>query len=199
VPETPTPTETFVPVPTRTPLCDATPQTGCRDPGRAVLRIKAAEGDNELAWRWLAGYAPLVEFGDPTDNTRYGLCIYDSTNRVPALVFSVDVEAGACGRPPCWTRLEAPFRGYRYTEQDGVPYGVKRLLLRGGDPSQDSLLADAGGEFLQLPPPVSTRRYFAQEDDVIVQLVNDAGKCWQSIFRPSDVDMNLPKGYEATR
>ena len=76
---------------------------------------------------------------------------------------------------------------------------MHQLLLKGGKPGRDSLLAAAGGEDLVLPPPFDASRLFAPQEDVIVQLVTDAGGCWQSVFRPRDVLQNLPELYQAAR
>ena len=72
-------------------------------------------------------------------------------------------------------------------------------MLKGGNPGRDSLQAGGGGEDLKLPLPVSATRYFAQDENVIVQLLNDIDECWQSTFRPADVVYNLPELYQAAR
>ena len=75
---------------------------------------------------------------------------------------------------------------------------MNELLLKGGRPGRDSLLAIAGGESLALPLPFNASRLFAPED-VIVQLVTDTTSCWQSTFRPGDVLLNQPELYQAAR
>ena len=75
---------------------------------------------------------------------------------------------------------------------------MNKLLLNGGKPGRDSLLAIAGGESLALPLPFNASHLFAQED-VIVQLVTDTTSCWQSTFRPRDILLNQPELYQAAR
>jgi hypothetical protein len=199
VPPTRTPTET--PVPTPTTLCNVTPRAGCRAAGRSTLEIKVAADRSKLAWRWLSGNAPLGEFGDPTTVTSYGLCVYAGIAGGPALAVDVGVRAaGECRSSPCWSRLGvATVRGYRFSDPSGTQHGMEKLLLNGGRPGRDSLIASAGGRSLVLPPPFSASGLFAQQENVIVQLVTDADSCWESIFRPSDVLLNLPELYEAER
>jgi hypothetical protein len=199
VPPTRTPTET--PVPTPTTLCNVTPRAGCRTSGRSKLLIKVTFADrSRLTWRWLRGTAPLAEFGDPTTATSYGLCVYASTAGVPALAVDIGVRAASeCRRSPCWSRLgTGTLRGYQFGDPFRAQHGMHQLRVKGGKPGRDSLLAAAGGEDLVLPLPFNANRLFAQED-VIVQLVTDAGGCWQSVFRPHDVRLNLPEVYQASR
>ncbi len=195
----PTRTPTDTPRPTPTTLCKSAPSGGCGTSGASLLRIEVSR-NSMLSWRWLDGAIPLADFGDPTSTTDYALCIYDSTAGVPALVFAAQVEGGGdCARMPCWSRVGAPTRGYRLSDASGMQYGMERLLLRGGRLGSDTLQAGAGGDNLELPLPVSIDKFFAQQDDVIVQLVNNVNKCWQSTFRPRDVVHNLPELYEAER
>ena len=199
VPPTATPTET--PMATPTTLCGTTPRDGCRNSPSSLLRIQIAASGERLTWRWYSGSAPLAEFGDPIVSTSYSLCIYDSINRVPSLTFRSLVDPGGqCNRSPCWSRLgTGPLAGYRFVDTSGVQYGIQKLVLKGGNPGRDSLQAGGGGEDLKLPLPVSATRYFAQDENVIVQLLNDIDECWQSTFRPADVVYNLPELYQAAR
>lgn len=199
VPPTPSPTDS--PRPTPTTLCGPSPRDGCRGSGSSLLRIQSAASGEKLTWRWQDGVAPLAELGDPVVKTFYSLCIYDSINRVPSLAFRSLVDPGGqCGRSPCWSRLgtSSP-RGYSFLDAAGFQYGVQKIVLKGGNPGRDSLQAGGGGDELKLPLPVSGSQYFAQDENVIVQLVNDADACWQSTFQPRDVVNNMPELYQAER
>ena len=197
---TPTRTFTEVPTPTPTTLCAATPRTGCRNAPNTDLRLKVAAGGDSLDWRWISGNAPLREFGDPTSTTTYALCIYDAVNHVPHLAFVAQVEPGGfCHRSPCWSTVGSPPIGYRFVDSDGLQYGIEKLLLRDRSAARDSIIAQGGGDQLELPLPVGVDQFFAQQDNVVVQLVNDVAGCWESLFRPGDVMSNTSVLYEAAR
>ena len=42
-----------------------------------------------------------------------------------------------------------------------------------------------------------TCQYFTHQDDVTVQLVNDVGGCWESVFSPATVLKNQSALYKA--
>jgi hypothetical protein len=159
-----------------------------------------AAGGDILNWRWISGSAPLREFGNPVATTTYALCIYDSVQRVPHLVFAAQIEPGGfCGQSPCWNTVGSPVVGYRFVDSDGLQDGMERLLLRDRGAARDSIIAQGGGDHLELPLPVGIDKFFAQQDEVVVQLVNDVDGCWESAFGPGDVTANTSVLYEASR
>jgi YVTN family beta-propeller protein len=170
--------------------------------GRAGLIIKNRGGNsNGLTWKWLKGAVSIPQLGDPTADTRYALCLYDESGQVPSLALSLDVPAGgSCGVLPCWSALGGSnLRGYRFLDFSGQHDGAKKMLLKGGRPGRDKLRIRASGGALPLPPAVSASAYFAQQDEVTVQLVSDAGGCWESVFPIGAVLHNSPRLYKATR
>ncbi len=197
---TPSRTVTETPTPTPTTLCNAAPRGGCRVAPGTDLRLKVGPSGDTLNWRWLSGNAPLREFGDPATTTAYALCIYDSVANVPRVVFAAPIEPGGfCGRSPCWSTVGSPPIGYRFVDADGLQHGMERLLLRDRTSARDSIIAQGGGVHLKLPLPVGVDQFFAQQDTVVVQLVNDVGGCWESTFRPGDVTANTSVLYDAAR
>ena len=197
-PSTPTPTPTATPA----PLCGAAPRSSCVAAGRAGLIIKNRGGNsNGLTWKWLRGAVSIPELGDPRADTRYALCLYDETGQVPALTLSVDVQpGGTCGILPCWSGLGGSnLSGYRFVDLTGQNDGAKKMLLKGGRPGRDKLRVKASGVGLPLPAAVSLTEYFAQQDEVTVQLVTDAGGCWESVFPIGSVLRNSPTLYKASR
>jgi hypothetical protein len=201
---TPTPTgdtPTITPTPTATPLCGATPRSVCRDAAHGALSIKNSGNTKKLLWKWSRGDAGIGEFGDPTTATSYAFCVYDSTSQTPALALSIDLAPGGdCESRPCWSAMGSTNSfGFRYADSAAMQHGVKKLQLRGGKPGKDKILAKASGGALMLPAAVSPAQYFAQQDDVTLQLVNDAGGCWQSVFSAADVIVNQAIGYKAAR
>jgi YVTN family beta-propeller protein len=192
-------TPTTTPTPTATPLCGATPRGSCRSADAAALLLKHRGGSSKkLAWKW-RGDAGIGEFGDPTATTRYAVCVYDSTGQVSALALSIEVApAGTCNGAPCWSASASTSTfGFQYRDPATFQGGAKKIQLRGGKPGRDKLLVKAAGAALAAPNAVSGNQYFAQQDDVTVQLVNDAGGCWQSVFAPADAVVNRPTLYKA--
>jgi hypothetical protein len=120
---------------------------------------------------------PLGQFGNPTVNTRYALCVYDETAQTPSLKVSVQVAAGTG-----WAHTS---NGFKFKDPAGSQQGAQKLQLKGGNPGHDKLFVKAGGGALTLPGAASATQYFNQQDDVTVQLVNDTGACFQSVFAPS--------------
>ena len=199
VPPVATPTNT----PTSTPalLCGASPRSGCRSGVKSLLTIKVNGTATRLTWRWLKGNAPIAELGNPPANTRYALCVYDSIGVAPSLVISSQVQGGGtCGSGSCWKTLGGSnVKGYRFSDSAGSQQGMQKLILKGGKPGSDKLLATAGGAGLGLSPPVNATYMFAHQNDVIVQLVNDTGNCFESVFQPGNALRNDPTQYKAKR
>ncbi|MFN8644974.1 MAG: hypothetical protein U0802_26120, partial [Candidatus Binatia bacterium] len=201
--DTATATGTPTTTPTATPasLCAAAPRGGCHTAGKTLLLVKAAGARSTVLWRWLQGDAPLSELGDPTTATGYALCAYDAAALVPSLALRIEVApGGTCGGPPCWQGLGGTTpTGFNFNDSAGSQQGMQKLKLKGGTPGRDKLLAKASGAALVLPPPASASQLFAQNDDVIVQLVSERGACWESVFPPSAVTTNRPDLYKAKR
>ena len=67
-----------------TPLCAATPVSGCRTSAKGLLLLKKAPIDtsNSLTWKWTQGAGTArVEFGSPVlGTTTYALCVYDASS-----------------------------------------------------------------------------------------------------------------------
>ncbi|MDX2166512.1 MAG: hypothetical protein SF182_05590 [Deltaproteobacteria bacterium] len=190
--DTATPTPTPSATPTPTPLCGATPRSGCHLAGTSRLSIKSGTAPR-LTWRWAKGDAPMPEIGSPTSTTHVALCIYDEIGNAPVLGMDVEV-APFFG----WRALggSSP-RGFLFSDPVGNQGGTQKLLIKGGHAGKDSILVKSKGPSLVLPAPVLQTQLFRQQDNVTVQLVSEAGGCWQSVFSPSAVQKNLVDQYKA--
>ena len=104
------------------------------------------------------------------------MCIYDETAQAPALAVGVGVEPG-----PRWTNSGS---GFRYKDLTASQQGAQKIRIKSGNPGRDKLQAKASGLQLPLPGPVLPGQYFQQQDNVTVQLINDAGGCWEAVFPP---------------
>jgi len=195
LPPSETPTDT--PTPTATPLCGSTPRSGCGAAGSSALLVRNKGGSkNSLSWKWLKGDVDSAQLGDPRAVTHYALCVYDASSQISSLKLTIEVApGGTCGPLSCWGS-----RGgdkYRFVDTSAAQDGAKKILLKGGAPGKGKLLVKGAGAALALPTPVSATQYFAQHDDVTVQLVNEAGGCWESVFPFGAVLRNTSTTYKA--
>ncbi len=139
-------------------------------------RLGAAK--DKLTWKGKGLPMGPASLGDPTTTTGYLLCVYDTPRPgEEALVLeSALPPGGLCGKRPCWTRtVAAPPASSRVAFAPRTPVaGIAKLKLTqstGGGSVQVSGKGDG-----VRPPPLPLR------GDVVVQLRNDAGGCWQSRF-----------------
>lgn len=176
--ETPTPT----PTPTATPLCVATPRSGCGTPavaGKSRFQVRDAS-TAKLLWRWSAGDATLPQFGRPEATAAYALCVYDEAAGVPSLAMQLHIPpAGSCGGQDCW---KPGARGFTYKGRGANGDGVDTVILKEGVGGRAKIIVKAKGNALALPPPFSVAVQFAQSPGLRVQLVNSVGACWESRF-----------------
>ncbi len=158
-----------------TPGCGAVPATGCRAPvaaGQAALLLRNAsvpDKDN-LQWKWSRGATtPKPDFGNPTIDTSYQLCLYDGGT----LRMSLPLPAGgACGGRACWKENGA---GFQYADKTGL-HGVTRLILKSGAaPGKAKILVKGRGANLAMPTlPLA--------QPVTVQLRSSTGVCWDAVY-----------------
>jgi hypothetical protein len=147
--------------------------------GKGSLTLKddvANDKKDVLTWKWAKGDATIVDdFGDPLMATAYDLCLYDGSG---ALVAKTRVPAGGlCGKPnrpkPCW-KSNKP--GFKYRDSIGGAGGVRAVTLKSGAQTKASIVVQAKGPGLDLPPlPVGSF-------PLRVQLRNTAGVCFDAEF-----------------
>jgi cysteine-rich repeat protein len=154
-----------------------TAQTGCRS--ALASSIKLLRGDaaerSQVPWQWKKGAATSIsEFGDPIGAvpTSYALCIYDASG---IILRAAIPGGGLCRGKPCWS--SAGVTGFHYRDRDATPDGITSINLTAGATGKASIKLKAKGATLAPPPlPVD------QNPAVTLQLSNDAGMCWQSVF-----------------
>jgi hypothetical protein len=156
--------------------CNATPRAGCKQPtvgDKAFLLVKSAGGaDDKLTWKWIKGEETLpVEVGDPTASTDFTLCIYDSNGGPPTLVSQSIITAG--------TSWEASGAGFKYKDPSGSSSGITKMVIKPGEAGKAKILVKGAGSFLDTPVlPLD------QNPEVVGQLSNDIGSCWEARFSP---------------
>ena len=166
--------------------CASAPLDGCRQltrPGRSYLTLLEAgsAAKNRLHWRWLDGESTsLVEFGDPTANDDYELCLYDATG---ARRMEVSIPAGGtCGAgsraTDCWKEASmAPWAtGYGYRNRGGAPEGMRSLRLKPGQNGKARIEAKGGGGLLDMPDLA------ALAAPLRVQLQGSHDECFDATF-----------------
>jgi len=132
-----------------------------------------------------------ADFGDPTSNEGYVLCLYDASSPSGALLMENRIPAGGtCGTKPCWKALGNPpgAKGYRYKDKERTPNGILKVVLKPGIEGKSKIVVKggqsnvftgaAGAPPLPLPLPVT------------MQLQNSSGECWQATYDTDGVGVN---------
>ena len=105
------------------------PRALCRQADRArfALRRRADDRHSQLEWQWIEGETTTEsDLGDPTAETSYALCIYDTRGGAATLAGLVGVGP----RPDTWT--DRGSGGWLYHDRTGSQDGVTRLRLQPG-------------------------------------------------------------------
>ncbi len=149
-----------------------TPAVGCKqtvDPTDATITIKDSSSDNgdKIQWKWRG--QQTLNFGTPTTTTNYALCVYDQASGARRLVVDASIPAGL--------RWQSTSSGYKYSDSSGASSGVRAAKLRYGEDRRASINVVARGANTTLPPLA-----LDQDTEVLVQLVTDAGLCWEAHY-----------------
>ena len=155
--------------------CPAAPSS-CRTAGKNKLLIKNKSDDSKdkLIWKWSKGAATTqAEFGDPTDDASYALCLY--AGATPTVLEALHVPA-AGGR---WSVVGS--KGYKYNDPTGASSGIAKVIVKGGVAGKSKALVKGKGASL---PDIDSELPIATGDlPVIVQLRNNRnGICWEGTF-----------------
>lgn len=166
-----------------TVACELTPRAGCRTAQRSSLslRNRTVNDADTLAWSWLKGEATdLAEFGAPTQDTDYAVCLYADG----LLTGEVDMPAS----PTTWSGAR---RSLKFKDRSGSTTGAKKAKLAAGAAARASIRLAAGGEALpDFPLPLTA--------PLTVQLVQGATTtCWEATYSLAQVTSNSPDGLKA--
>ena len=160
----------------RLELCGPAPRTDCRKPlapGGAALLVRNDTSDarDQLTWTW-SGALATDEPGDPTADTSYLLCLYDTAAPFEPVLALAAPAGGTCRTMACWRRSGSA--GFTYRDRLETPDGLADVKLRPSSPHAISVKGK--GSNLHLPagtlaPPLT------------VQLVRTgSGACWDAEF-----------------
>ena len=154
------------------------PLSGCREAQRNSLFIKS-KGKSKWKWKWKRGAATVKqEFGDPLEDTDYRVCIYSSARSVQNSHICTNLPAGSG-----WTEDR---NGFKFKSSSDVG-GIFHLRLKRGKQDRTRILVKGREARVGEALPLS--------EDVVVQISNSDGLCWQSEF--STFKKNNEKRFEA--
>jgi hypothetical protein len=160
-----------------------TPSTGCVPAVKASFQMRDSANDlvDRLKFNWRGGPVLLPDMGDPTDTTRYELCVYDSSG----VRFAVGVPPGSG-----WSLTGSPSapKGYRYKSRTGDIQGVTRIDIRGSSlPKGKAKVSGKGGQLPYEPvgPPLIPFSL-----PVTTQLYASDGACWEAEFGVGETRRN---------
>jgi len=161
-------TDTFTIV--KAPSCPPTPRVGCTASasGKLVLKDNAGGDKDKLLWKWKDGSLPLLDVGDPSQQTDLTVCLYDAGG---LLIGGNVPPSGQLG--VAWKTTGS---GFLYKEKTGSVAGLQKVKIKSGSGTKAQILVKGKGANLSMPalPPTFP---------LVAQLANrDGGQCWQTTF-----------------
>jgi hypothetical protein len=153
--------------------CGPEPRTDCRGSlGPKGAKLGLADKREALKWSWSGevGATGKSDFGQPTADTAYTLCLYDATESVASLALQASIPPG-----DGWKESAT---GFSYKRKDGDPDGVQKVSLKAGPAgsSKPPKIRVAGVDMALPNQPL------AQSPEVVVQLLHDGGPCFEARF-----------------
>jgi cysteine-rich repeat protein len=158
--------------------CLLAPRSGCRSALKSLLVIKDVDDDSKdkLIWKWSKGEATeQADFGDPTAATYYEFCVYAGT--ATALVADAQVTGP-------WSAIGTT--GYKYSVPSGLPSGIQKAILKGGDAGRAKAKVKGKGTNL----PDRSEMPMGLPLPVTAQLISSDAACFESSFDAADVIKN---------
>lgn len=133
--------------------------------------------------------------GDPTVDTTYALCVWDTVGGVPSLAAQIEIPPGL----PWTTGSNA--QTFVYRDATGANDGVEKMKINPRGKYQIlNFLLRAKGPNVPLPGPVDTSQYVAQDPVVTVEIENSNGECWSVEYHANvKGSRHRPTGFRARR
>jgi hypothetical protein len=156
-----------------------TPALTCAPAAKSLLKIKDASSNRKDGVRFLWKGGPLLvpDMGDPTQTTRYELCVYDT--RGVQMTLGVPPGAG-------WTvvgPIIAP-KGFKYLDTAAQADGIRLIKTKGS--SLDKAKLKVAGKGDNLPDTAALPLQYP----VTAQLYASDGMCWEAEFTQAETRKN---------
>ncbi len=155
--------------------CPASAPVGCDEPCKSSISLRTT-GTRKLTWSFSRGHTTRVlsDFGTPTVDTRYSLCLYDASG----FVASAEVPPGFG-----W---QVKGTGLRY----GASGVIDKMQLRPGDAGKPRVVVKGKGTLPAIPTPM------AEPLALTVALVHDASAvCFADTYTAART--NVPGSFSA--
>lgn len=163
------------------------------DGARLQITNSTDPAADKMSWQWSKGEAfAQVDLGDPSLDTRYTFCVYDTTGGVGSLATSLSIPGASAG----WKSKGS--KGWNYSDSSASQDGIKKLQLKPGAAGKTKVKMSGLGASLPLPSPFSGSEMFNEDPSVTVQLLNTDGECWTSAFDVGGTSANSPTTFKAS-
>jgi hypothetical protein len=163
---------------------DGAPSNDCLAATKAVFKVKNKSLDTRDGVRfvWSGGPALVGDMGDPTQDTRYELCVYDNTG--VQIAMGVDPGTG-------WETVGSPSspKGFKYKDPAAQNDGVKLIKTKASN--LDKAKAKVAGKGDALPDTAVLPFQFP----VTAQLYASDGMCWEAEFDAAHTRKNEEGGF----
>jgi hypothetical protein len=163
---------------------DGAPSTSCSGPVKAVFKIKNKDidGRDGVRFVWTGGPSLVGDMGDPTQSTRYELCVYDNTG----VQMAMGVPPGAP-----WETVGSPSspKGYKYKDTNASVDGVKLIKTKASNLDKAKVKFIGKGDAL---PDTAT---LPLQFPVTAQLYASDGMCWEAEFSAANTQKNDDGGF----
>ncbi len=155
------------------------PSNSCTSASKAMLRIKDSTTDSKdgVKFLWKGGPSLAIDMGNPTQTTRYELCIYDSTGVQAAMGVAGGTGwsfVGSSGNP----------KGYRFIDIAAQQDGIKTIKTKASNLDKGKVLVLGKG--VQLPDTAALPFQFP----VTAQVYASDGMCWEAQFTAGQTKNN---------
>ncbi len=153
--------------------CPAAPAT-CNESGFNITLVSdknqvgaVVSSKAKVIFKWLRGSGSGEDpndYGDPTAGDSILLCFYQDA----ALVFEMKA-------PPNGLWKVLPGKGFKYNDTAVVNSGIKKILLKGGDPGKAKVMVIGKGQSLPIP---DLQQSLDPNSTYDVQVQSTAPGCW---------------------
>ena len=154
------------------------PSTSCVPASRATFQLKRGPIDlvDRLKFTWRGGPVLLPDMGDPTQTTRYELCVYDANG----VKLAMGVPPGA-GWSPIGSSSSPS--GYKFKDRTGQHFGIGQMSIKGSslDKAKEKVAAKGPGV------PDTALPFLLP---VTAQLYASDGVCWEAEFGAAETRRN---------